>query len=132
MYTSIERQRGLGWFGMLLVFGVIGFLAVVVVKVGPLYMNHGTVLRVVKGVADNPDFANADAGEIKKTLERRWDIDYINQIDDKDIKIKRTAKGRVLAYDYEARVNLFYNVFVVVHFKDEHPMKPGAGSVDGG
>lgn len=132
MYRSMRRQRGMGWFGMLLVFGAIGFLAIVVVKVGPLYMNHATVLRVVKGVADNADYANADAGVIKKTLERRWDIDYIQHIDDREIKIKRTAKGRVLAYDYEARVNLFYNVFVVVHFKDEHPMKPGAGSVDGG
>lgn len=130
MYTSIEQQRGLGWFGMLLVFGVIGFLAIVVVKVGPLYMNHATVVRVVKGVADNADYANADAGEIKKTLERRWDIDYINHIDDRDIKIKRTERGRVLAYDYEARVNLFYNVFVVVHFKDEYPMKQGTGSID--
>ncbi len=130
MYTSIERQRGLGWFGLLFVFGTIAFFAVIAIKVGPLYLNHGTVVRVVKGVADNADYANADAREIKQTLERRWDIDYINQIDDRDIKIKRTERGRVLAYDYEARVNLFYNVFVVLHFKDEYPMKQGTGSID--
>lgn len=28
-----------------------------------------------------------------------------------------------LACDYEARVNLFYNIFVVVHFKGDHPMR---------
>lgn len=130
MYTSMRRQRGLGWFGLLFVFGTIAFFAVVAIKVGPVYLNHATVVRVVKGVADNADYANADAGEIKKTLERRWDIDYINYVDDKDVKIKRTERGRVLAYDYEARVHFFYNVYVVVHFKDEFPMKQGAGGID--
>ncbi len=130
MVKSLERQRGLGWFGMLFVFGTIAFLAILVIKVGPLYLNQGTVIKVVKGVADNPDYANASPQEIRSTLERRWDIDYINQLDDKDVKIKRSAKGRTLSYDYEARVNLFYNVFVVIHFKDDFPMKPGSGDID--
>ena len=130
MYASLKRQRGLGWFGMLFLFGTIAFFAIIVVKVGPLYMNQGTVLRVVKGVADNPDYANASPQEIRSTLERRWDIDYIKQLDDKDVKIKRGPKGRMLSYDYEARVNLFYNVFVVVKFKGDHPMKPGGGDID--
>lgn len=130
MFKSLKRQRGLGWFGLLFVFGTIAFFAIIAIKVGPLYMNHATVIKVVKGVADNPDYANASPHEIRTTLERRWDIDYITQLDDKNVKIKRSAKGRMLSYDYEARVNLFYNVFVVVHFKDDFPMKPGSGDAD--
>jgi hypothetical protein len=130
MYASLKRQRGLGWFGMLFVFGTIAFFAVIAIKVGPMYMNHGTVLRIVKGVADNPDYANASPQEIRSTLERRWDVDYVQHLDDKDVKIKRGPKGRMLSYDYEAKVNLFYNVWVVLKFKDDHPMKPGGGDVD--
>lgn len=128
MYKSIKRQRGMGWFGMLFLFGTIAFFAIIVVKVGPLYMNHLTVVRVVKNVADSPETANADPTSIRRALERRWDVDYISQIDDKDIKIKRSDKGRTLSYDYEARVNLFYNVFVVVHFKGDHVMKGSTNS----
>lgn len=130
MYRSVGRQRGLGWFGLLFVFGTIAFFAIIVIKVGPLYLNHMTVVRVVKSVADNPDYASAPPQEIRSTLERRWDIDYIKQIDDRDVKIKRGKSGRLLSYDYEARVNLFYNVFVVIHFKGDHPMKPGSGDID--
>tara|TARA_R110000850_G_scaffold265250_5_gene394758 strand:- start:31855 stop:32241 length:387 start_codon:yes stop_codon:yes gene_type:complete len=126
MQQSIKRQRGLGWFGLLFVFGTIAFFALIAIKVGPLYLNHGTIVRVVKTVAK--DSGSAEVGEIRRSLERRWDIDYISQIDDKDIKVKRTPKGRALAYDYEARVNLFYNVFVVVHFKGEHLMSGSAAS----
>lgn len=130
MYASPRRQRGLGWFGLLFVFGTIAFFAIIVVKVGPLYLNEGTVIRVVKGVADNPDYSNAPPSEIRKTLERRWDIDYINHLDDRDVKIKRGPMGRMLSYDYEARVNLFYNVWVAVKFKNDFPMKPGSGDID--
>jgi len=130
MVRSLERQRGLGWFGLLFVFGTIAFFAIIVVKVGPIYMNHATVIKIVKGVADNPDYASAPPNEIRSTLERRWDIDYVKYLDDKDVKIKRGKQGRLLAYDYSAEVNLFYNVYVVVKFKDDFPMKPGSGDID--
>lgn len=130
MYASLKRQRGLGWFGLLFVFGTIAFFAIIVVKVGPLFMNEGTVIRVVKGVAESADYADAPPSEIRKTLERRWDIDYINHLDDRDVKIKRGPKGRMLSYDYEAKVNLFYNIWVVVKFKNDFPMKPGSGDID--
>lgn len=130
MVRSLERQRGLGWFGLLFVFGTIAFFAIIAVKVGPIYMNHVTVVKIVKSVADNPDYANAPPSEIRSTLERRWDVDYVKYLDDKDVKIKRGKQGRLLAYDYSAEVNLFYNVFVVVKFKDDYPMKPGSGDID--
>lgn len=130
MVGSLKRQRGLGWFGLLFVFGTIAFFAIIAIKVGPIYLNHMTVMKIVKGVADNPDYANAPPQEIRTTLERRWDIDYVQHLDDRDVKVKRGRNGRMLSYDYEARVNLFYNVFVVIHFKDDFPMKPGSGDID--
>ncbi len=129
MVKSLKRQRGLGWFGMLFIFGTIAFVAIIVVKVGPLYMNHMTMVRNVKAVADDATMGTAEPNVIRRALESRWDVDYISQIDDKDIKIKRSDKGRVLAYDYEARVNIFYNVFVVIHFTGEHPMRAGNSDI---
>lgn len=128
MQASSRRQRGMGWFGLMLVFAAIGFLAIVVIKVGPLYLNHMTVVRVVSNVADDPEMGNANAQQIRSALQRRWDIDYIEQIEARDIKVKRSALGRMLAYDYEARVKLFYNIYVVVHFKDEHLMRNVPGT----
>ncbi|MGQ0530067.1 MAG: DUF4845 domain-containing protein [Panacagrimonas sp.] len=130
MEISLKRQQGMGWFGLTLVFAAIAFVALVVIKVGPLYSNHFVLVKAVKAVADTAELANADPGRIRSALERRWDVDYIDQIDDKDIKIKRSNKGRVLAYDYEARVNLFYNIYVVVHFVGEHPMRKSLGGAN--
>ena len=129
MVKSLKRQQGLGWFGMLFVFAAIAFVAIIVIKVGPLYMNHMTMVRNVKAVADDVAMGAAEPSQIRRALESRWDVDYITQIDDKDIKIKRSEKGRVLAYDYEARVNIFYNVFVVIHFHGEHAMRAGNNDI---
>lgn len=120
---SPAKQRGLGWFGMMFVFGAIAFVAIVAIKVGPLYLNQMTVERIVKRVAEDPDMANAEPQAIRDALQRGWDVDYVDQLDPKDIKIKRTERGRTLSYDYEARVNLFYNIFVVVQFEGSEPMR---------
>lgn len=121
MIRSIERQRGLGWFGLLFLFGTIAFFAIIAVKVGPIFMNHGTVSRVVSTVA-NQSSPN-DAAAIRRTLESRWAIDYIDHLDHRDVKIRNTPKGKALVYEYAPEVNLFYNVFVVVKFKGEHLLK---------
>lgn len=118
-----KRQLGIGWFGLIFVLGTIAFVAIVVIKVGPLYLNEFTVAAAVKGVAEDPEMANADVAKLRDRLRARWDVDYIDQVDYKDIKIKRTERGRVLFYDYDARVNLFYNVFVVVQFTREEPLR---------
>lgn len=123
-------QRGLGVLGFLFVLGTIGFLAIVTIKVGPLYMNQMTVERIVKRVAGDPSMANAEPGKIREALQRGWDVDYVDQLEPRDIKIKRTQGGRVLSYEYEARVNLFYNIYVVVLFEGEEPMRQSAGGIE--
>lgn len=113
----------MGWLGLSFVLGSVAFIAIVAVKVGPLYMNHTTVVRVVKGVAEDPELSQADPYRIKRALESRWAVDYIQHLDFKDVKIKRNEHGRVLVYDYEPQVNLFYNVYVSVKFEGKHQMR---------
>ena len=124
-----RKQQGLGWFGLLLVFGIIGLAAIVVVKCLPLYLNQMKIASAVKGVAEDSEMGAAEATTIRSFLQRRWDIEDITMLEPKDIKVKRTERGRELSYDYEARVNLFYNIYVVIHFKDDVRMRssPGGG-----
>jgi hypothetical protein len=125
---DIRRQRGLGLLGLLFVLGAIGFVALVVIKVGPLYLNEMTVARAVHGVADEPELASAELPDIRRSLQRRWDVDYIDQVEPKVVRLKRNARGRVLFYEYEARVNLFYNIDVVVRFRNEFAMRNAAAN----
>ncbi len=114
-----SRQRGLGWFGLLFVLGVIAFTAIVVVKCLPIYLNQMKIASSINKVASDPDNGRAEIQELRRDLQRFWDIEDINYLQPRDIKVKRTANGRFLSYEYEARERLFYNISIVIDFQDD-------------
>jgi len=112
-------------FGFIFMLALIGFVALVTIKVVPLYLNQMTLKRDLNEVATqvNSSGSEIDIGELRRDVEKRFDIDYITQIEAKDIKVERTEQGMTMGYDYEARANLFANVFVVIHFKESIPLR---------
>lgn len=114
-----SRQRGLGWFGLLFVLGVIAFTAIVVVKCLPIYLNQMKIASSVSKVASDPENGRAELHQLRRDLQRFWDIEDIKYLEPRDIKVKRTADGRFLSYEYEARERLFYNISIVIDFHDD-------------
>lgn len=117
-----SRQRGLGWFGLLFVLAVIAFVAIVVVKCLPIYLNQMKISSSISKVAADPENGRAEVGELRKDLQRYWDIEDIKYLEPRDVKIKRTQSGRFLSYEYEAREHLFYNISVVIEFSGDVPL----------
>ncbi|MFT4046504.1 MAG: DUF4845 domain-containing protein [Solimonas sp.] len=116
---SLRRQRGLGWFGLLFVLAVVAFVAIVVVKTLPMYLNQMKVESALHKIAADPESGSADPVTIRKDLQKFWDIDDIEYLSVGDVKVKRTERGRFLSYDYETRERLFYNIYIVIHFADD-------------
>lgn len=113
-----HRQRGLGMWGLMFVFLVIGFVALVTMKCLPIYLNQLKVETAVTAIADDSNYSKATPFEIRRALQRRWDIDDVKHLKTKDIKIQRTDNTRMLSYDYEVKVGLFANISIVIQFKD--------------
>ncbi|MES0873599.1 DUF4845 domain-containing protein [Sinimarinibacterium thermocellulolyticum] len=112
----------MGWFGLLFVLGVIAFTAIVVVKCLPIYLNQMKVASSVSKVAADPENGRAELHDLRRDLQRYWDIEDIKYLEPRDIKVKRTASGRFLSYAYEARERLFYNISIVIEFADDVPL----------
>lgn len=119
-----QRQRGLGWLGLLFVFGIIALAATVTIRTLPLYLNQMKVNKAVKTVASDPGAA-ADGAALRSRLQRFWDIEDISGITPRDVQIRRNDRGRFLVYDYEVRTPLFYNISLVIRFRDEVPIANG-------
>lgn len=117
--ASPARQRGLGILGLLFVFGIIGFFAIIATKTLPIYLNQMKVATSMNKVASDVGNANADPREIRKDLQRYWDIDDIRYLTVPEVKVKRTDQGRFISYEYEARERLFYNIYIVIEFADD-------------
>jgi hypothetical protein len=124
-----SRQRGLTLWGAIFVFGTLAFVALCVIKIGPLYLNEASVRKAVADVASKEGSVdgNVDVATIRSSLQKRWDIDYLSQLQPQDVKVIRNGNALFLAYDYEARVALFGNISVVVHFAHQSPLRAQAG-----
>ncbi len=125
-----HAQRGLGLWSGLFVFGTIGFVALCVIKIGPLYLNEFSIRKAVRDVAQQQSSVageEVDVAAVRSALQKRWDIDYLSQLEPKDIHVIRTERGLFLAYDYNAQVSLFGNISVIAHFKQDVPLRAPAG-----
>jgi hypothetical protein len=118
-----SHQRGLGWFGLLFVLGIVAFTAIVVVKCLPIYLNQMKIASSVSKVASDPESGRAEPQHLRTALQRFWDIEDIKYLQPRDIKVKRTANGRFLSYEYEARERLFYNISIVIDFAEDVPLR---------
>jgi len=96
-----------------------------VIKVGPLYLNEFQVNSAVRDIASQHGAVgeSVDVAAIRSALQKRWDIDYLTQVQPKDIKVVRTAGGLFLSYDYDAEVPLFGNITVIARFKADIPLR---------
>lgn len=127
--TSRKSQLGLTLWSGLYLFGSIAFIALCGIKIGPLYLNEFTVNKAVRDVAAQASVigSEVDVAAVRSALQKRWDIDYIDQLEPRDIKVVRTAAGLFLSYDYDAEVPLFANIIVVAHFADDIPLRAVPG-----
>lgn len=116
--TAPRAQRGMGLWSMLFVFLVIGFVALVTIKCVPIYLNQLEVQTAVKDVAADSTNSTASPFEIRRALQRRFDIDDISHLKVKDIKVQRADNTREISYDYSVTVPLFANISLVMQFKD--------------
>lgn len=120
MNTLLNRrsQAGMTFMGMLLVFIVIAFFAVVLIKVVPLYLGNFKVKSVLSSLKEERDMASMAPGEIITRIMSRLDINDVHNVQKENIQIERVDNTTVITINYEARVNLFFNLDAVAKFND--------------
>lgn len=119
-FQSIKHQRGLGMLQWALVIAVAGFFLLFAFKVVPLYAENRYVesaLRSLEVAGEKVD-EMTDA-EIRKKLTNFYMINNVrSEGPTKNIKIDRQSEKLLVTIDYETRVPLFYNIDLVLSFKN--------------
>ena len=124
--TSL-RQRGMTFWQLLFYVFVFGFFGLMAFETLPVYLDYFSALKNVRDVARVGDFNVEDPATVTRSLEKKWDIDYIKYLDFHDIKLTKLPGGPALTFEYEVRKPLFYNIELVMTFQGNVPL---AKSVD--
>jgi len=88
----------------------------VAIKLGPAYMQFATVKSVMNGIQTDPALAGKSPREIMSTVFKRFDINGIKGMNEKDFKFEPAGPQRVLTVAYEVREHVVANVDVVMAF----------------
>ena len=118
--NTLRQQRGLSFFGLLIVLGLIAFFALVTLKVVPLYMENSSVNHAFDQMAATPGIGKKGKRAMLQRIKNQFDIDNVSSIRPKDdIMVDKSEDGKnwVVWVKYEARADLFANVGVYANFE---------------
>ena len=116
---TLKKQQGLGRLGWLVVLAVAGFFLLCAFKIIPLYAENRYIVSGLKALVEpGTKLEDMTTAEIKKKMGNFYMINNVRSKEAQNIVVDRAANRVVVKVDYEARVNLFYNLDVVVDFKN--------------
>ncbi len=119
-----RKQHGMTIIGILLLLVVLGFMALVAMKVVPMYIQLYTVKSTIESIRKEPQLAQMTPAEIHDAIQKRFDIGYVDKIRARDLKIANTPEGRVLNLVYENEQPLFYGLYAVLKVDEVVPLTP--------
>lgn len=113
----MRTQRGIGFFGVLVLLIAIVFVAVIGMKVAPAYIEYFTIKKAVTGMVESGELRNATVADVRKAFDRRAIVDEISSIGPNDLEVTKEGSEIVIGFAYEKRIPLFYNISVLIDFQ---------------
>ena len=114
---SRNSQKGMTFWGLLFVLGVLGFSLFVGFKLFPPYMDDFKINSALDSLAKQSDIGSLSKAAISESLRKRFDIDNISYADPvKDLTLENRGRMRVIRLHYQPVIPLMFNVSLLLEF----------------
>jgi hypothetical protein len=114
-----KSQRGitvLGWLLLLIPIAIIGYA---LIRVAPIYLNYFRVVKVLEQTASENKGEAVNPTEVHASLERRFNVEYVDTPDAKDVDVHRDGEHWVAIAKYEEVAPLFGNLSLLMEFNKQ-------------
>ena len=101
-----KRQRGMSFLSLMAIAGMLGFAAVIGLKLFPIYMDSWKIDGVMKAVISEPGINQQSRREIIESMLKRLDIDAVDAVNYRNYKESLTITRR----KNNVTINIFYRV----------------------
>ncbi|MGZ5057930.1 MAG: DUF4845 domain-containing protein [Methylobacter sp.] len=118
MNLSPNRQQGLTFISLVFILGLIGFFTLLTLKIVPIYLDHGKVKSALAALKESPDIQTLSESEIRQSLAKRFNINYVNDVTLDEIKVIKHGDYLKVDIEYETVVKLVSNLSVLAEFHD--------------
>jgi len=111
-----HHQQGMTAIGWMLVLGLIAFFTLITLRLLPLYLEFGKVASTLDSLKEEPNITRQTKSEIIKIIRKRFDVNDVNNVDPKLIKISKDKGVQKIGIHYERREHLVGNVDIIAIF----------------
>ena len=120
--NSMIRQRGVTAIGWVIILMLIGFFALITLKLVPLYLNSFKADAAMNYIGKQPAIGKKSKREVIQMLLRNLDINDFAVFDERNykehvtIKKLKGKKMKTLRVKYEGRSALFGDLAIVLSY----------------
>lgn len=111
-----ESQQGMTTLGMLILVAFVGLFVFAGIRLVPVYLEHMKIVSVLDGVKDEFSGQNPNRQDIMRSLSRRFDVESVNVISEKDVKVRKIEDGYVVEAVYKNHTPFIANISFTVDF----------------
>jgi septum formation topological specificity factor MinE len=111
-----HHQKGMTAIGWMLVLGLIAFFTLITLRMVPLYLEYGKVASTLESLKDQPNITRQTRREIIKLISKRFDVNDVDNVDLKLIKVSKDKGVLKVGINYERREHLVGNIDIVATF----------------
>ena len=87
MKKNHKAQKGMTLISFIVVMMIMAFFAMVILKVGPIYMNHSKVVHALETLKNRPEIEEASKHEVWTSLSKQFNMNYVENVTKKEVKI---------------------------------------------
>ena len=110
------RQRGLSLISIMIVGGFLGFSLLIAFRTVPAISEYLAIERISKIIAEEGD-GGASITEMRRSFDRRGQIDDVSTISGADLEISKVAGKVVVEAEYSRKVPVAGNVSLLFDFQ---------------
>jgi hypothetical protein len=111
-----HRQGGATFLGMVIILVILGAGLYAGIRLVPVYLEYTKVARALEQVRDEHAAIESNVQLIRRSLERRWDVEDIQSIGWKEIDIKKGNEGYEVRAAYDVERPFIANVYLLTKF----------------
>ena len=116
-----NKQRGVGFLGLVMIAGVLGFGAVIGLKLIPVYMDSWKIDSVMHAVISQPGINEQSRKEVIDAMLKRLDIDAVEGVNYRNWKERLSVTKRknnvTIDVNYEITTPLIGNLSLLAVFE---------------
>ena len=109
----MKKQQGISIIGFILLLVLLGAIGAAGMKIAPIYLEYYKVETAMTNVLKE---GGRSSMEMKKAILRRLEIDDVESVTSKNLKVTQRQGKTIITVKYAVRRNFIGNMDIIVSF----------------